>query len=107
MLAPAVLAQPSLYEGFGLPVLEAMACGTAVCASEISSLPEVGGDAALYFDPTSTADMGAVLQRVLAQDGLRQDLAQRGLVRAAQFSWERTARETVELYQQVIDGHHA
>ncbi|MBN1402361.1 MAG: glycosyltransferase family 4 protein, partial [Anaerolineae bacterium] len=98
----ALTCQPSLYEGFGLPVLEAMACGCPVCSSDAASLPEVGGDAARYFDPQNTADMRAVLSEVLTNETLRAAMRQRGLERAAEYSWERTARETLALYEQVI-----
>lgn len=97
-----VTAQPSLYEGFGLPMLEAMACGCPVCASNVSSLPEVGGDAALYFEPTDTASITEVLRRILSDADLRQELEERGLARALAFSWERTARLTLALYEQVM-----
>ena len=95
-------AQPSLCEGFGLPVLEAMACGCPVCASEASSLPEVGGDAAAYFDPEDTEDMCATLRKVLRDADLRRDMSQRGLARAALFSWKSTAKQTLSLYERVI-----
>lgn len=97
-------AQPSLYEGFGLPVLEAMASGCPVCASETSSLPEVGGDAALYFDPNDTEAIAATLRALAADPDLRAAMSQRGAERAARFSWERTAQETLALYERVIAG---
>jgi len=92
---------PSLYEGFGLPVLEAMACGVPVACSQTSSLPEVGGDAVLAFDPTDVEAIGEALRCLLEDASLREHLRQRGLARAATFSWERTARETLALYRSV------
>ena len=93
---------PSLYEGFGLPVLEAMACGTAVVASNVSSVPEVSGDAALLVDPTSVADLARAIQTVLKNGVLREELEGKGLEQAKKFSWETTARETLDLYQSVL-----
>ncbi len=93
---------PSKYEGFGLPLLEAMACGTPVACANTSSLPEVGGDAALYFDPTDVEAIAETLCQALADADLRAELRQRGLGRAAEFSWERTARETLKLYREVL-----
>jgi alpha-1,3-rhamnosyl/mannosyltransferase len=90
---------PSEYEGFGLPVIEAMACGTAVACANRSSLPEVVGDAAALFAPDDVTDMAAALRRLLADSQWRQDLAEKGLARAGQFSWERTAAATLELYR--------
>ncbi len=84
---------PSLYEGFGLPVAEAMACGAPVVSSNASSLPEVAGDAALYFDPRDVNAMADALRRALADASLRADLCARGLAQAKQFSWEQAARE--------------
>jgi len=93
---------PSLYEGFGLPVLEAMACGTPVITSNISSLPEVAGDAALLVDPHSSEELSSAMLRLAGDAGLRQELRSRGWERAAQFSWERTADETWRIYQEVM-----
>ena len=98
------LAFPSLYEGFGLPVLEAMACGTPVACSGTSSLPEVAGDAALTFDPHSQRAIAETLRRVLEDADLRSELVQRGLRQAARFSWERVAEETTSVYDAVMGG---
>ncbi len=89
-----VFAFPSLYEGFGLPPLEAMACGTPVVTSRASALPEVVGDAAVLVDPRSVEEIESGLLRVLADDALRADLSRRGRERARLFSWERAARAT-------------
>jgi glycosyltransferase involved in cell wall biosynthesis len=95
-----VLAHPAWYEGFGLTVLEAMACGTPVVASSVSSLPELVGDAGLLVDPADLEGWTAALERVLGDEGLRQDLRARGLQRAAGFTWQQAAAAT----WQVIDG---
>jgi glycosyltransferase involved in cell wall biosynthesis len=92
---------PSLYEGFGMPVLEAMACGAPVLTSATSALPEVAGDAALLVDPADTAAIAEGLARLATDAALRADLRARGLARAAQFTWERCAEETLA----VIVGH--
>jgi glycosyltransferase involved in cell wall biosynthesis len=93
---------PSLYEGFGMPVLEAMACGAPVVASNTSSLPEVTGNAALLVDPTDVAALAAALLRIAGDSALRSDLRARGLVQAARFSWERCARETLAAMDQAM-----
>lgn len=90
---------PSLYEGFGLPVLEAMACGAAVICSDRSSLPEVAGDAALLVDPTREEALTAAMDRVLREPGLAEALRARGRMRARSFTWERTAQETLAVYR--------
>jgi glycosyltransferase involved in cell wall biosynthesis len=90
---------PSLYEGFGLPPLEAMACGTPVITSNSSSLPEVIGDAGMLVDPTDTQALTAALASLLNDTERRADLSTRGLARARLFSWERTAREMLKVYQ--------
>lgn len=90
---------PSLYEGFGLPMLEAMACGAPVVASTASSLPEVGGDAALYVSPHDDEALAAAIHLVLTQPALADALAARGLARAASFTWAHCAAQTVEVYR--------
>jgi len=92
---------PSLYEGFGLPVLEAMACGVAVACSRSSSLPEIVGEAALTFNPTDVEALAAALHRLLSDSELRADLRQRGLERAQHFTWSETARRTLDVYRGV------
>ena len=93
---------PSLAEGFGLPVLEAMLRGTPVACSNATSLPEVAGDAARYFDPTDTAGMAAAIEELLRDDGLRARFAAAGRERAAQFTWERCAGLTLESYDRAL-----
>jgi len=92
---------PSLYEGFGLPSLEAMACGTPVVASNTSSLPEVLGDAAILVDPYDVQQLARAMRDVLFSGDLRREMAAKGLKRARQFSWAETARKTLEIYQEV------
>jgi glycosyltransferase involved in cell wall biosynthesis len=96
-----VVVQPSLYEGFGLPVLEAMACGTPVACSRSSSLGEIAGQAALTFDPLSVEEMTEVIRRLLADADLREMLRHSGLAHAATFSWSRAARETWAVYERL------
>ena len=93
---------PSLYEGFGLPPLEAMACGTPVAVSNVSSMPEVTGEAAVYFDPLNTASIAATMQRVLSDPSLSEELKNRGIARAAMFSWNKTAQETLAAYESLV-----
>jgi glycosyltransferase involved in cell wall biosynthesis len=102
--AAEIFAYPSLYEGFGLPVLEAQACGTPVLTSSVSALPEAAGDGALLVDPTDVEAIADGLHRLLTDATLRGVLRQRGLEHAAWFSWPRTAAETVAVYQEAIAG---
>lgn len=97
---------PSLYEGFGLPPLEAMAAGAPVVASNRSSIPEVVGDAGLLIDPIDVEAMANAITRALDDPGLREELRRRGLERASEFAWERTARQTLAVYQSVLSGRH-
>ncbi len=93
---------PSLYEGFGLPVLEAMARGVPVACSDRSSLPEVAGDAALLFDPLDVGAMAGTLRRLLGDEALRMRLAEAGTRRAASFTWAHTAELTVASYRRTL-----
>jgi len=92
---------PSLYEGFGLPVLEAMACGTPVVCSNLASVPEVAGEAALQVDPRDPEALAGAIVRVLADDSLRVDLREAGLRRAAEFTWARSAAATANVYREL------
>jgi glycosyltransferase involved in cell wall biosynthesis len=92
---------PSLYEGFGLPPLEAMAAGAPVICSNTSSLPEVVGDAALLINPRDVGEIANAIERVITDSALRDELRTKGLAQAKKFSWERAARETLAVYQRV------
>ncbi len=93
---------PSLYEGFGIPVLEAMACGAPTITSNDSSLPEVAGDAAWLVDPTSVEAIAEAMVRLVADEGLRNEMRRKGFQRVSQFSWETSALKTLEVYRRVI-----
>ena len=96
---------PSLYEGFGLPPLEAMACGVPVVASNRGALPEVLGDAAFYINPEDVEDIAAGMQKVLEDKELRKTLIQRGYEQVKKYSWEKTARQILEIYNEVYQEH--
>ncbi len=92
---------PSLYEGFGLPVLEAMRQGCPVLISNVSSLPEVGGEAAMYFDPENVDNITKALEKVIASEKLRQEMIKKGYEQVKKFSWEKTAKKTLEVLQEL------
>jgi glycosyltransferase involved in cell wall biosynthesis len=98
-----LFAMPSLYEGFGFPVLEAMQLGVPTLLSSAASLPEVGGDAAVYVDPRDLTSIGTMLGKVLTDDALRRRLGDRGKIQAAKFSWQKTALETIAVYEKVME----
>jgi glycosyltransferase involved in cell wall biosynthesis len=105
MNAALVFVYPSLYEGFGLPPLEAMACGTPVICSNASALPEVVGDGGLLFEPRDVGALANAIARVLADADLRTQLRARGIEQARKFTWERAARETLAVYQTLEKQH--
>jgi glycosyltransferase involved in cell wall biosynthesis len=92
---------PSLYEGFGLPPLEALACGTPVIASNRGSLPEIVGEGGLLVEPDDVEGLAGAMERLLNDDTLWADLREKGLAHAARFSWEKTARETLAVYREI------
>lgn len=97
-----MLVMPSFYEGFGLPVLEAMACGCPVVASDLSSLPELGGDAAVYINPYDVNNIAASMKELIVDNNLRNKLVERGIKRAGLFSWEKAASEYLKLFKEHI-----
>jgi glycosyltransferase involved in cell wall biosynthesis len=102
--AASLLTTPTFYEGFGLPALEAMSCGTPVVVSDRASLPEVVGEAGLLVDPDEPEDIARALERVLTDDSLRAGMKEMGLAQAARFSWARVAQQTLAVYRQVLEG---
>jgi glycosyltransferase involved in cell wall biosynthesis len=105
--AATVFAYPSLYEGFGMPVTEALASGVPTLTSDRSSLPEAAGDAALLVDPTDVDAIAQGLHRLLTDGTLRETLRQRGLSHAAQFTWQRMAAQTADVYRCALEGETA
>ena len=99
-----ILILPSFYEGFGLPPLEAMACGTPVIVSDRGSLPEVVGDAGLIIDPDREADIAGAIERLWDSETLRSEFREKGLRRAKDFSWEKTAQGTLRVYEELMNG---
>lgn len=99
-----VFVLPSHYEGFGLPILEAMACGTPVITSNVSSMPEVAGDAAVLIDPKDPEMIAEKIYQVIQDSELRKILREKGLIRAKSFSWERCAEETMAAFEEVVKG---
>jgi glycosyltransferase involved in cell wall biosynthesis len=104
MQSASALVQPSLYEGFGLPVVEAMACGCPVVASDIPPFRETTGGAALLVTPSDTAQFSSALKSILSSPDRRAAMAQAGLVQARRFSWDRTARETLAVYEEIASA---
>ena len=102
--AVALFVFPSLYEGFGLPPLEAMACGTPVIVSNASSLPEVVGEAGIMVEPHDVSGLIKAMERILTDKWLREEMRIKGLERARQFTWERAARETLRVYAEVTNA---
>ena len=94
---------PSLYEGFGLPLVEAMACGCPTLSSNMASLPEIGGKAAHFFDPMEIGDMAEAIRKVCEDSAYRQKLAQGGPKHAKKFSWESSTKKHMELFETVLN----
>ncbi len=97
------LVYPSIYEGFGLPILEAMACGSPVICSNVASMPEVAGNAAFLVDPNDIEHIGFAIEKVINDRKLREEMIQKGLKRAGDFSWKTTAQKTVQLFKQTAE----
>jgi glycosyltransferase involved in cell wall biosynthesis len=95
--------QPSLAEGFGLPVLEAMSCGCPVAISDRTSLPEIAGNAALYFNPENPDEISAIASRILDDSDLKESLIQKGFKQSSTFTWEKTAEDTISVYQKAYE----
>jgi len=101
-----LLAYPSWYEGFGMPLLEAMQCGCPVITSQVSSMPEVVGDAGLLIDPHRVEDLQEAMLRLVQEPGLREKLRTAGLEQAKKFSWETSAKITLGVFEKVTSAQH-
>jgi len=99
-----VYCQPSFYEGFGLSILEAMACGTAVVCAKTQALVEIAGDAALFVDPHKPKDIAKKLGEIVKISQTKEDLVKKGFARVKEFSWEKAAKETIDYYKLIING---
>jgi glycosyltransferase involved in cell wall biosynthesis len=101
------LIYPSLYEGFGIPILEAMQVGIPVITSDLAAMPEVAGGAAILVDPYNIEEMASEMANLLQDNKLREELSQKGVERASLYSWQRTAERYLELYGEKINSHSA
>jgi glycosyltransferase involved in cell wall biosynthesis len=99
-----LLVFPSLFEGFGIPLVEAMACGCPIVCSNVTSIPEVVGEAGVFFDPSIAEDIAEKIWMLWTDDAMRQEMAKIGLRRAKMFNWEETAKKTVEVYEKAVAG---
>lgn len=95
---------PSLHETFGMPILEAMACGCPVITSNVTACPEVAGDAALLVNPRSVDEIANAMRRLMEEQELRETLWERGLKRALQFTWRKSAKKHLEVFEKVLEG---
>jgi glycosyltransferase involved in cell wall biosynthesis len=102
--AASLLVYPSLFEGFGIPLIEAMSCRCPIVCSDVTSLPELAGDAAVLVHPYDVEGLADAMWRVLSDRDLRADLVAKGLARARHFSWEKAARQTLQVYRRVCQS---
>jgi len=93
---------PSAYEGFGIPILEAFACECPAILSRVSSLPEIGGDAAEYFDPENQDEIRETIRKVITDKNKQEEMRRKGIIRLEQFSWEKTAKQTLDIYRSIM-----